>query len=101
MLLAGAGLLLRSYAAVLAVDPGFNAEGLLLAETVLPDVALSECAADRDAFYSRVLEDVRALPGVESAGYTSYAPLVSRAAARSCSSRAARGPRVCDLHEIS
>jgi predicted permease len=74
VLLAGAGLLLRSYAAVLAVDPGFEAERLLLAETVLPDARYSN-ARDRDAFYKRVLENVRALPGVESAGYTSYAPL--------------------------
>jgi putative ABC transport system permease protein len=77
VLLAGAGLLLRSYAAVLAVDPGFKAEGLLLAETVLSDARYAD-AAVRDAFYTRVLENVRALPGVESAGYTSYAPLMFR-----------------------
>jgi predicted permease len=75
VLLIGAGLLLRSYAAVLAVDPGFSAEGLLIAETVLPDSRYSN-VSDRDAFYSRVLENVRALPGVESAGYTNYAPLM-------------------------
>ena len=75
VLLAGAGLLLRSYAAVLAVDPGFKAEGLLLAETVLPIPSYPD-APDRDAFYKRVLENVRALPGVESAGYTNYAPLM-------------------------
>jgi len=75
VLLAGAGLLLRSYAAVLAVDPGFKAEGLLLAETVLPIPRYPD-APDRDAFYKRVLENVRALPGVESAGYTNYAPLM-------------------------
>ena len=77
VLLAGAGLLLRSHAAVLAVDPGFKAEGLLLAETVLPTARYPD-APDRDAFYKRVLENVRALPGVESAGYTSYAPLSFR-----------------------
>jgi putative ABC transport system permease protein len=77
VLLAGAGLLLRSYTAVLAVDPGFRAEGLLLAETVLPNPRYSN-APDRDAFYKRVLENVRELPGVESAGYTSYAPLSFR-----------------------
>jgi putative ABC transport system permease protein len=75
VLLAGAGLLLRSYVEVLAVDPGFEAQGLLVAETVLPEARYSN-APDRDAFYQRVLENVRALPGVESAGYTSYAPLM-------------------------
>lgn len=75
VLLAGAGLLLRSYAAVLAVDPGFDADGLLVADTPLSPTRYGR-PADRDAFYQRVLERVRALPGVESAGYTNFAPLV-------------------------
>jgi putative ABC transport system permease protein len=75
VLLAGAGLLLRSYAAVLAVDPGFNADGLLVADTPLSPTRYAN-AADRDAFYQRVLERVRELPGVQSAGYTNFAPLV-------------------------
>jgi putative ABC transport system permease protein len=75
VLLAGAGLLLRSYASVLAVDPGFDAEGLLLAQTALPESRYST-PADYDAFYRGVLDEVRALPGVDSAGYTNFAPLV-------------------------
>jgi putative ABC transport system permease protein len=75
VLLAGAGLLFRSYAKVLAVDPGFDADGLLVAATVLPASRYPN-PADRDAFYQRVLERVRALPGVESAGYVNFAPLV-------------------------
>ena len=75
VLLAGAGLLLRSYAAVLAVDPGFDAEGLLLVDTP-PSPSRFPAAADRDAFYRRVLDGVRAVPGVESAGFTNIAPLV-------------------------
>jgi putative ABC transport system permease protein len=75
VLLAGAGLLLRSYAAVLAVDPGFDADGLLVVDTPLAPTRYAS-AADRDSFYQRVLERVRALPGVESAGYTNVAPLV-------------------------
>jgi putative ABC transport system permease protein len=75
VLLAGAGLLFRSYAAVLAVDPGFDAKGLLVADTVL-SLSRYSSPTDRDAFYRRVLERVRALPGVESAGYTNFAPLV-------------------------
>ncbi len=75
VLLAGAGLLLRSYQAVLAVDPGFDAEGVLVAETVLAPARYPDAAA-RDGFYRRVLERVRALPGVESAAFASYAPLL-------------------------
>jgi predicted permease len=75
VLLAGAGLLLRSYAAVLAVDPGFDATGVLLVDTP-PSLSRRPTPADRDAFYRNVLERVRALPGVESAGFTNLAPLV-------------------------
>jgi predicted permease len=77
VLLAGAGLLLRSYAAVLAVDPGFETQGRLLVDTPLAP-SRYPTPADRDAFYHGVLERVRALPGVESAGYTNFAPLVIR-----------------------
>ena len=75
VLLVGAGLLLRSYAAVLAVDPGFDAEGLLLVETWSP-ASRAANPAERETFYRRVLDNVRALPGVERAGYTNFAPLV-------------------------
>ena len=75
VLLSGAGLLLRSYANVLAVDPGFDAEGLLVVETVLPD-SRYRTTESYETFSRRVLDEVRALPGVDSAGYTSFAPLV-------------------------
>src|SRR4029450_12425399 len=45
--------------------------------TVLPSPQYDPTAA-RDAFYARVLADVRALPGVASASYTGFAPLTSR-----------------------
>jgi putative ABC transport system permease protein len=77
VLLAGAELLLRSYAAVLAVDPGFEAEGRLVVDTPLVQ-SRYPTPAGRDAFYRRVLERVRALPGVESAGYTSFVPLLMK-----------------------
>jgi predicted permease len=77
VLLAGAGLLLRSYEAVLAVDPGFDADGLLVADTVLPESRYPDLPS-RDGFQRRVLENVRAIPGVESAGYASFAPLLFR-----------------------
>ena len=75
VLLAAAGLLLRSYAAVLAVDPGFNAEHLLLVETPLAPSKYGKIE-DRTDNYRRVLERVRALPGVASAGYVNLPPLM-------------------------
>jgi putative ABC transport system permease protein len=77
VLLAGAGLLLRSYANVLAVEPGFDPDGLLVVETVLPQARAAN-ATERDGFYRRVLEGVRALPGVDGAAYTSFAPFLSK-----------------------
>jgi predicted permease len=75
VLLAAAGLLLRSYAAVLDVDPGFRADHLLLAETPLAPSKYGALAR-RGEFLRGVLERVRALPGVASAGYVNLAPLV-------------------------
>jgi putative ABC transport system permease protein len=74
VLLAAAGLLLRSYAVLLAVDPGFNPGNLLVAETVLSGQRYTE-PASRSRFYAGVLERVRALPGVLNAGYVNFAPL--------------------------
>ena len=93
VLLAGTGLLLRSYQAVLAVDPGFDADRLLLVETALTPSQYAN-AADRDAIYRRVLERVAALPGVESAGYTGYAPLMYEGGRGWCSSKGAETRRV-------
>ena len=75
VLLAAAGLLLRSYAAVLAEDPGFRPDHLLVAETVLSPTQYADRAA-RSGFYRRVLERVSALPGVTAAGYANNAPLM-------------------------
>jgi putative ABC transport system permease protein len=74
VLLVGAGLLLRSYAKVLAVEPGFNPENVLLAETVLPPSKYT-ALENRIRFYDGVLERVRALPGVAGAAYANYPPL--------------------------
>jgi putative ABC transport system permease protein len=75
VLLAAAGLLLRSYTAVLAVDPGFKADHLLLVETPLAPSKYGKLE-ERTDNYRRVLERVRASPGVLSAGYVNLPPLV-------------------------
>jgi len=74
VLLVAAGLLLRSYAQILAVDVGFRPQNLLIAETALSPNQYGE-AATRAAFYERVLERVSALPGVAGAGYVNFPPL--------------------------
>jgi len=74
VLLVAAGLLLRSYAEVLAVDPGFQPRNLLVGETVLPPVRYS-AQPSRTAFYRGVLERVHRIPGVAAAGYVNYPPL--------------------------
>jgi putative ABC transport system permease protein len=74
VLLVAAGLLVRSYANVLAVNPGFDPHQLLIAETVLPPSKYGTIGS-RTAFYGRVLQRVRALPGVSAAAYVNYPPL--------------------------
>jgi putative ABC transport system permease protein len=68
MLLAGAGLLVRSWANVMRVDPGFRSERVL-SLAVAPPAAMKD--AQRAAFYDGLLERVSALPGVERAGISS------------------------------
>jgi predicted permease len=73
-LLVGAGLLLKALWRVQAVDVGFRAEGMLTARTELPMPKYRTPEARR-GFYDRVLTDIRALPGVTSAAYTTGLPL--------------------------
>ena len=75
VLVVGAGLLLRSYANVLAVDPGFNPHNLLVVETSLSPSKYA--AADRrSAFYRSVRDRVTAIPGITAAGFANFPPLV-------------------------
>jgi predicted permease len=75
VLLVSAGLLVRALWRVAATDPGFRAGGVLTLRTALP-MPKYEQAAGRAGFYARVLSAVRALPGVSSAAYISFLPMV-------------------------
>jgi putative ABC transport system permease protein len=66
VLLVGAGLLVRSWWTVTNVDPGFRPERVLVM-SVSPPPTFS-IPAQRTDVYLRVLEQIQALPGVESAG---------------------------------
>ena len=67
MLLAGAGLLLRSFAQLRQVDPGFRTEDALTFRLSLPESAYKEDAA-RVAFHDALRERLAALPGVRGGG---------------------------------
>ncbi len=73
ILLIGTGLLLRSFVRLQAVDPGFKPDRLLTMEISLPEARYP--APQRAAFFSQLLDRVRALPGVESAGAIGHLPL--------------------------
>ncbi|HKH49569.1 MAG TPA: ABC transporter permease [Thermoanaerobaculia bacterium] len=74
VLLVGAGLLLRSFARLRAVDPGFHPKGVLTAELILPEKKYAE--QERQILFTRELLDrLRAIPGVQSADTVFPMPL--------------------------
>ena len=74
-LVVGAGLLLRSYENIRAVDLGFEAEGVYGVAQTLPASAYPDEAGITN-FFTSLVENVAALPGVESAGAISNLPIV-------------------------
>lgn len=77
VLLVSSGLLIRALYRVQQVDPGFEATDVLTLRTSLP-MNRYGIVATRAQFYDRVLSEIRALPGVKSAAYASFLPLVMR-----------------------
>ena len=83
-LLVGAGLMLRSFASLLEVDTGFRSEGVISARVALPDERYADDPA-QERFYSRLLQEVRAIPGVEEAALSSAQPFGGNGATASYS----------------
>ena len=75
VLLVTVGLFLKALWQVQAIDPGFDPRGVVTARTTLP-LPKYEAVTARAQFYRQVLDEVRATPGVESAAYTSFLPMV-------------------------
>jgi predicted permease len=73
VLLIGAGLLLASFRQLLGVDPGFRAEHVLTGRVAPLDAKYPDDNALR-SYTNRALERIRALPGVASAGATTFLP---------------------------
>ncbi|MBA0085674.1 MAG: ABC transporter permease, partial [Acidobacteria bacterium Pan2503] len=74
VLLTSAGLLIDSFARLMNVDPGLSSKGLMTFPLTLPSSRYPQ-PLQQEAFYRELLERVRAIPGVQRAGATSYMPL--------------------------
>ncbi|MDX1396462.1 MAG: ABC transporter permease [Gemmatimonadota bacterium] len=77
VLLIGAGLLLKTFASLAAVDPGFESRGALAGHLALPS-ARYETSEDRLRFFDRADEMLGAIPGVEGVAFGSILPLSGR-----------------------
>jgi putative ABC transport system permease protein len=71
VLLAGAGLLLRSFGHLLRVDPGFNPENALVFNLAPPEAKYGEDPQLRSLSH-QILERMEKLPGVTAAGISAY-----------------------------
>jgi putative ABC transport system permease protein len=75
VLLAGAGLLVRSFSKLYGIDPGFRSDHLLTMDIGLPSAKYPEGTDKPLAFYRDLLGRINALPGVERAGAVNVLPL--------------------------
>ena len=73
VLLVGAGLLIQSFAKLIAVDPGFDPESVISARIALPRQYAD--TANQEAFFRALLGEIRSLPGVENASLTQQLPM--------------------------
>ncbi len=73
VLLIGAGLMIRSFARLLAVDPGFKADHVMTEEVSLPE-SKYPTNDKQAAFFQRLEQGLRTIPGVQFAAVASYLP---------------------------
>ena len=76
ILLIGSGLLLKSFATLRAVEPGFDAENLLATEIQISSNKYSDESA-RELFFSALLADLRAIPGVSDVAMVNQLPILN------------------------
>jgi predicted permease len=75
VLVVGAGLMLRSFERLTAVDPGFRPDNVLLLRFSLPDLPADAPPTARADIRRQVVARVAAVPGVVAVGATKHAPL--------------------------
>jgi putative ABC transport system permease protein len=73
VLLVGAGLTMRSFVRLMSVDPGLDPQNVLTMDIRLPRSKYEP--TQQAAFFQQLLERLRALPGVQSAGAVYPLPL--------------------------
>ncbi len=73
ILLAGAGLLIKSFLNLRQINPGFNANNVLVVRVGLPGTY--KTGEPQIQFYKQLMDNVRAIPGVQSAGAVLSLPL--------------------------
>lgn len=76
ILVAGAGLLVRSVARLLTIDPGFDGRGVLTMRLSMPSTWYGD-SVQVAAFWDRLTPEVAALPGVTAAGAVRLLPLAT------------------------
>jgi putative ABC transport system permease protein len=74
VLLVGAGLMIRSFAGLMSVDPGFDPGNLLTLEIMLPPNRYAD-ARQRTSFYRLLFDKLKGLPGVRYAGGATRLPM--------------------------
>jgi putative ABC transport system permease protein len=74
ILLVGAGLMMRSYIGLQAIDPGFNADNVLTFTVSLAG-AKDRVGPGREAFYKELTERLESLPGARSVSAVNHLPL--------------------------
>ncbi len=74
LLLVAAGLFVRSFARLQGVDPGFEAENLLLANIRLP-ASRYDTRVQQAEFFKQLIERVSGLPHVRAVGFTAFRPI--------------------------
>jgi putative ABC transport system permease protein len=76
ILLVGAGLLMRSFLKLRAVDPGFNSQNSLVGRISLSG-SKYETETSVIAFYDQFLDKIKSLPGIQSAAIRTYIPIAA------------------------
>ena len=75
VLVAGSGLLLRSFALVMQTDVGFDPANVLRTEVELPAVNYDGSSAAIPLFHTRALDRIAAIPGIDAVGFVNALPL--------------------------